>query len=112
MYRLRRRQGAGAGSRRALVLRPAQDVASRELELVLRGDCRRRVLLAGEIVLHVVSREKERGARVVVLGVAAHDDDGLRIATLGQIVPKLIRLLPCDVDNAEAPTLPGHVELE
>src|SRR5258706_1868336 len=111
-WRTHPRPGAGAGSRPVLVLRAAQDVARRELELLLRGNRRGRVLLARQVVLHVVGCEEERRARVVVLAVSTYDDNCVRVSTLRQIVAQLVGLLPCDVDDPEAAVLRGHVQPE
>ena len=94
------------------MLRAPQDVARGELELVLRRNGRGRVLLAGEIVLHVVGREEERRVRVVVFAGATHDDDRVGIAPLGKVVPELLRVLPRDVRDSEAPLLRRDVEDE
>ena len=47
---------------------------------------------------------------VVVVAGAVHDDDGVRIAALGQVVAQLVGVLPGDVGDAEAPVLRGDVE--
>ena len=71
--------------------RAAQDVLRRELELLLGRDARRRVRLAREVVLHVVGGEEQRRVHVGVVAVAAHDDDGVRVAALRAARPPACR---------------------